>query len=509
MMNRRAMFLAFFILLTGQFLTAQRIVYSEPEREDNRRINFEIIGRIDGNYLVYKNIRTHNYISVFDNDMKLVEKVEEDFLPDDRLINVDFYPYNDYFFMIYQYQKKNVVYCMGVKMDGMGKKMSDPFELDSTHIGFAANNKIYSVVSSEDKSRIIIFKINSKNKQRLVLTTILEDDRLSLLKRSTMAISMEDRNEYLDEFYLDNQGDLVFSKFYRQNSDIISRASLVVKPAYSDTLQYRELDLQNLYLDELHIKVDNFNHRYFLTSFYYKEKRGNIDGFYFYVWDKQSQMPSMRNTVSFGEELRKDAKGESTAKMAFNDHFIRNIIIKKDGGFIIGSEAFYTTSRFNSWNRWDYLYGSPYLTPLDYYSYSPYYNSLWYRSRFNNSNGQNVRYHADNIVILSFDKTGKLEWNSVVSKGQFDDETDDLISYQVMNTGGQLHFLFNMDEKRAKLLNDFTLTPTGEINRNPTLKNLDRGYEFMAKYAKQVSAHQMIVPVVYRNNICFAKIDFI
>jgi hypothetical protein len=96
-----------------------------------------------------------------------------------------------------------------------------------------------------------------------------------------------------------------------------------------------------------------------------------------------------------------------------------------------------------------------------------------------------------------------------VSKGQFDDETDDLISYQVMNTGGQLHFLFNMDEKRAKLLNDFTLTPTGEINRNPTLKNLDRGYEFMAKYAKQVSAHQMIVPVVYRNNICFAKIDFI
>jgi hypothetical protein len=46
-----------------------------------------------------------------------------------------------------------------------------------------------------------------------------------------------------------------------------------------------------------------------------------------------------------------------------------------------------------------------------------------------------VRYHADNIVILSFDKNGNLQWNNVISKEQFDDDTDDLISYQLMNTG--------------------------------------------------------------------------
>jgi hypothetical protein len=193
--------------------------------------------------------------------------------------------------------------------------------------------------------------------------------------------------------------------------------------------------------------------------------------------------------------------------MAFNDHFIRNIIIKKDGGFIIGSESFYTTSRFNNWSRWDYLYGSPYYSPLDYYSYSPYYNSLWYRSRFSNNNN-NLRYHADNIAILAFDKEGALQWNTVISKSQYDDETDDLISYQLVNTGAQLHFMFNIEEKRTMLLNDFTLTPSGDINRNPTLKNLDRGYEFMAKYAKQVSAHQVLVPCLYRNYISFAKIDF-
>jgi hypothetical protein len=396
---------------------------------------------------------------------------------------------------------------MAVKIDGNGKKISDVMELDTTHIGFSANNRIYSVISSEDKTKIMVFKINSRNKERYLVTTNLFSDSLQLLKRSAITMPMEDRNEYLDEFYVDNEGDFVFTKFYRQNSDIISRASMVVKQAQADSFFIKDINIEKRYLDELHVKVDNFNKRYFLTSFYYKERRGNIDGFYFYVWDKETSKAEMEHTVVFGDELRKDAKGDANLKMAFNDYFIRNIIIKKDGGFIIGSEAFYTTSRYNSWNRWDYLYGSPFYSPIDYYSYSPYYNSLWYRSRFY-GNSQNTRYHADNIVILSFDKEGQLQWNNIIAKGQYDDNTDDLISYQLMNTGGQLHFLFNMEERRINLLNDYTVAPGGDINRNPTLKNLDKGFEFMAKYGKQVSAHQMIIPCLYRNSICFAKIEF-
>jgi hypothetical protein len=215
----------------------------------------------------------------------------------------------------------------------------------------------------------------------------------------------------------------------------------------------------------------------------------------------------MEDTLTFYEELRKEAKGNSNTKMAFNDYFIRNIITKRDGGFIIGSEAYYTTSRGNTWNRWNYLYGYPYMRPIDYYYYSPYYSNWWNYSRWND-NSSNVRYQADNIVVMSFDKNGKREWTNVITKEQFDDQTDDLISYQIMNTGGLLHILFNNMEKRIQLLNDFAISPDGKINHNPTLKNLDKGYEFMPKYAKQVSAKQIIVPCLYRNFICFAKIDY-
>lgn len=506
-MNTGKWFFAIVFCAVSSLVSAQKIVYSEPEREDTRRMNFDIVGKIDGNFLVYKNIRNSNSIVIFNDEMQQVAKVEQDYLPDyDRMINVDFFAYSNFFYMIYQYQKRNIVYCIGVKLDGNGKRVSDVMEMDTTRIGFAANNKIYTVLSSEDKSKLIVFKINSKNKKMYYMTTMLYDNNLQLLKKSRLSIPMEDHDDFLNEFYLDNDGDLVFTKFLRSNNDNISEASFVIKPAMDDTLMVNDLKIDKTYLDEIHIKVDNFNKRYLLSSFYYRQRRGTIDGFYFYIWDKNTSSLYRQDTIIFSDDLKKEARGENSTKMAFNDYFIRNVIIKKDGGFLIASESYYTTSRYNNWNRWDYLYGTPFVSPWGYYYYSPYYSNLWWNSRYNNNS--NVRFHADNIAVLSFDAAGKLQWSNVIGKSQYDDQSDDELSYQLMNTGDQLHFLFNDLERRTNLLNDYTISPEGQLNHNPTLKNLDRGYEFMPKYGKQVSARQIIIPCIHRNLICFAKVDY-
>lgn len=494
---------AFSVFCTSLF--AQRILISEPEKDDSRRINFEIIGKMGNHFLIYKNVRNESFICIYDNNMKLVDKVKHEYLPDERLINVDFFTYPEFVYMIYQYQRRNIVHCAAVKLNGMGKRLTDPVELDTTAIGGSANNKIYTALATEDKQKIIVFKINSRNRNRYLITTKLFDDKLELLKKSVLTLPMDERNDYLGEFGVDNEGNLIFSKFYRTGSESISKAYLVIKRALEDSLSYYSLNLENRYLDEIRIKVDNYNQRYLLTAFYYNQRRGSIEGLYFYAYNKTTGQPDFEKTIEFSEDLRREARGESNIRMAFNDYFIRNIVIKKDGGFLLDAEAYYTTSRSNAWNRWDYIYGSPFLYPMDYYYYSPYYSSWWWRR---GSSSQSVRYHADNLVVFSFDKNGELTWNNVIRKEQFDDESDDKVSYQVMNTGGQLHFLFNLQERKNLLLNDYTLLPDGQINRNPTLKNLDKGHEFMPKYGKQVSAKQFIVPCYYRNYICFAKIDY-
>src|SRR5690349_20112668 len=84
------MLLVALLLVTFSFIsTAQRITYSEPEREDSRRTDFEIIGKVGPNILVFKNNRNENAISVYNTDLKLLYRVKVDYL-DDRWINVDF-----------------------------------------------------------------------------------------------------------------------------------------------------------------------------------------------------------------------------------------------------------------------------------------------------------------------------------------------------------------------------------------------------------------------------------
>ncbi len=504
------LFLALVFGFSSMLAYSQKIVYTEAEREDNRRTNFEIIGKIGGNYLVFKSNRSDNAVSVYDKEMKLVERVKLDFMPD-RWINTDFVTYADFTYLIYQYQRKNVVHCSMVKLNGKGQKISEPVDLDTTQIGFAANNKIYTTLVSDDKQKIMIFKINSRNQKNFQFTTLLFNSDMKLITDKTrLGLDMQERNDYFTDFLLDNDGDLVFGKLVRNNgSDYITKVTLVTKDANADTFTLKELGTKDKVLDEIKLKVDNNNRRYLFTGFYYKQRRGNIEGLYLVTWDKASLSLYNETFILFNDELRSIAKSsDANLRMAFNDYFIKSIITKKDGGFLMISESEYTTSRGGAFNRMDFMnWNNPWAyNSFDNY-YSPLYNR-WYSPWNRWGANQAMRYHAENILVLSFDKDGKIGWSNVIPKSQFDDESDNLISHQLMNTGSELHFIFNQYERKNLLLNDQSIAPDGKVTRYPTLKNLDRGYEFMPRYAKQVSAWELFVPCLYRNYLCFARVEF-
>jgi hypothetical protein len=283
---------------------------------------------------------------------------------------------------------------------------------------------------------------------------------------------------------------------------------MVIKYPDSSNFSIHDVDIGGRILDEIKIKADNTNKRILLNAFYYKQKRGNIEGAYSLVWDKQENR-KIRDIISvFSEDLRASAKSQDgSVRMAFNDFFIKNILVRKDGGYLVISESEYSSSRGYAFNRWDYLGGgNPWMMPGGYY-YSPMYggyNSPWNRWNTNNS----TRYHAENILVLSYDKDGNVEWTNIIPKSQFDDESDNMVSFLLVNEGTELHFLYNLMERRSLLLNDQSMGADGKISRNNTLKNLDKGYEFLARNGKQVSGKQIIIPCTYRNYLCFAKIEY-
>lgn len=495
------------VFLTGRS-SAQTIEYSEPDRDDARNINFAIVGKINDHILILKNYRSDYNITVLDNDMKMVDKVKLTFLPD-RVSNVDVLAYKSYFYIFYQYQKRNIIYCMGAKFDGNGKLVNDPVQLDTTTINVFNSNKIYTVTNSEDKQKILIFKINSKNQDNYAVTTVLFDGALNKINKTVIHVPMPDRNDFLTEFQVSNDGNIVFARAAGSNqNENISKLQFITKAPADETASFYDIDIPKIYLDDIRVKINNANKHYLITSFYSKTKRGNIDGLFCSLWDGVQEKELYSVSTPFTDDFRSNAKTQGGIKSALNDFFLQDIVMRKDGGYAIVAESEYSSSRGGGYNnRWDYMYGSPYFAPSDYYSYGSPFGSYYPWGRPGYYNNQIVRFYADNIAVMSFDSTAKLEWANVIPKSQYDDNTDNFIGYGTLNTGGEVHFLFNELEKRTLILTDQSVTPDGQIHRNPTLHNLDRGFDFMPKHAKQVGSHELIVPCQYRNYVCYAKVD--
>jgi hypothetical protein len=148
--------------------------------------------------------------------------------------------------------------------------------------------------------------------------------------------------------------------------------------------------------------------------------------------------------------------------------------------------------------------------PYNYY-FSPYasMNQWRWADPWNRwGTGNMVRHVSENIMIFYFNSEGKLDWSNTVRKKQFDDNSDMLLSYLLFNTGSEVRFLFNQLERREQILNSVTLNSAGKLKRDPTLKGLDRNYEFMPRYGKQIGLREIVLPCMNRNYICFAKLDF-
>ncbi len=503
------------LLLLGNISNtqAQQITYTDLSNAESIRTEFEIIGKVGDRVLVFKNDRSERKITVYNQDLRLIENVPLEYLGQ-KWINVDFIPYPDHVWMVYQYQEKNVVYCMGVKLDKEAKRLTDPLLIDTSRIGWSADNKIYSTIYSDNKQQIMVFKINTRGSKNYLYTIMRFNADMQMEEKQDIELVTEDRNQQFTEFLVDNYGNLVFGKFRKRNAnDQIKDFDLMVKYKDQDYFHSFTMKIDGVIFDEVNMKVDNTNKKYLLSSFYTRQRRGNVEGLFVNIFDFDKKAFVYSDTKALNDEVRQSAKAEgNNLRVVFNDFYINNVIIRRDGGFVLITESMYTSNTYNGLNRWDMYGWGGYMRGMYGYPYSmynPWYYNPWYGGygRYNYFN-RDQRFHAENISIFSFDASGGLEWNSVVKKSQYGDNNDNQLGYLIMNTGGQLHFLHNTHQRRNVLLADASLAPDGEVTTYPTLRNLQKNVSFMPKFGKQISANVVIIPCQYRNSLMFAKVEF-
>lgn len=482
---------------------AQEILYSPTHREDDVDIYFEILGKVGNHIIAYKGLGTRHFLQVLDPNMKELSNERLKFL-DDRLLNIDFVVHPDYFYMIYQKQKNRIIYCNAVKFNDKGEKIGNEITLDTTKVGMFDNNKIYSTAISEDRKKVLVYKMRFVGDELTLMCKRL-DENLGISDSLRYVFNYNKYRDVYTNLQIANDGSIVFAKqITKGNRETSNHGEIFTISENALKYQVMPIDLGDKYIDDIRIKIDNLNRNFLINSFYYTKKNGNIEGLYTALMNHYSALEKQAFIV-FPDSLRARIS-EGKYRSAFDDMFVRNTFLKRDGSFILVAEDYSSQTSGSNWNRWDYLYGNPYYYN-SYYNYYPgYYN--YYRPYNDYNRNQITRYTYNNIMLMSIDSSLQPVWTNIILKKQTDDNNDNYLSYGYVNVGKEIYFLFLEKVRNQQVVSNQALEADGSIKRFATLKSREKGYHFMPRFAKQVGLYEVVIPVVYRGLISFAKVDF-
>jgi hypothetical protein len=542
-------FLSFiaFILAGLQGVAAQSYVMSGIEKTDKDQMQYEVLGKVDGRYWIYKNNEGISTIAQYNDQMQLVQQNDLVFLPK-KLNALEFITKSNRVFAFYQFQAATTVYAMVAELDEKGQLVGTPVLVDTAEkIRPGSNTKVFNLIESQDRSKLLFFSVNTTNAASIKVKTMALSTPFAMLNEAKISINAQNKKSQLSDFALDNKGNL----FCLRNAEQ-PNAAPVVSLLYmaADGSEVIETPILNnsLVLDDIRLKINNANGTVIVNSFYATEKKGNIEGMYTFIWDIATKQNSISNASRFTDALRDAVTDKRNLKNAFDHFYFDQVQPNADGSFTIIAEAANTSSNRNAFSRWDFFWGGPFYNPFIFnywnrpFGFYPWgrfgwgmmgpwgwggmgmmgpwgwggmggwgimgpwgWNS-WMMNPFASFGYPSVTYSAGKVAILNFDAKANIQSVKTIDKQQSDMNVDQFIGYGQINNAAGTNFVYYQKSKGVRQLIHQQLTPSGAIVKGNAILLNEKQVEWMPRSLKQVGEKEAILPYQSKGKLGFAKI---
>lgn len=482
--------IGFLLLLAASCtrLNAQEVVYSPYEKFDLRNGDFSVIGKVGDYNYTYRASNEGFFLDAYNDSMEKMATVVLDFFPK-KIYETRFINYPDKIMALYQAVESNRVVQYAALLDATGRLIKNPIKISEAKTSiFGPTKKYFSSAVSDDKTQIFVYAAND-NRNTIELNGVWLDDGLTSIQTRAHASFSADYDVAHDEGLLDNNGNFYLPLTTPSgNKNFTDRVVILNLAKGAKRFKANELALDGKFAASTFMKLDNYNNRVYIGGFYSERKAGNFEGVLFAYYDIADSGFHNQKMIPFDGQLRV-ATGERSKKRAFNDYVIRQMIIKKDGGFVLVSEDFFVTTRNTN--------------P----GFGGYYSGYYYGGGFGN---QIIReYNYNDIFTLSYDGQGNKEWHAFVRKNQYSQEDGGVFSsYAIMNTGGSIGFLFNDFNTSKSRIQFATVDASGSVEMRSLAAGSSNDPDWLPRSGKQVGLRAMIIPCLRKRQISFAKIIF-
>lgn len=475
-------------IVSHELSWGQKVVYSEEQKFNINNDFFQVLGKSGNRYYTFRSNSLGNFLDAYNENMEAVAIVNLDFLPPKHFA-IDFTIRNNDISVVYQVQKQNFTFQYAAHLDMYGKLISQPKIIDSIankdFFGRKNVQRFYNV-TSDNKEVLAAYAIIKKDKKAFLNVTTFKPNLETI--GNTSVLLQSDKEIFPQDFILTREGVLVFSSYEYGND--INLFNTTVDLFFVDPLQgsiaKQPIALNGHFVNGINFKVDTKNNDIRLGGFYSSKKNGNTEGFFYCRLPQANDRNEEIKFIPIDESIRNKADVKKK-KSAMNDYDVKDVIVKNDGGMILIAENYFETTRA----------GSPSVGFGGFYSM--------------NSYGRMIReFTYGDILVISFDKEGTIQWSEYLRKNQFSTNDEGFYSsYVLLNSGANLVFVYNENlsvNKQTISVNAINAKGDNMVER--IHGNEDKNFTWVPRLGKQTGALELIVPCLKSKGLSFAKISF-
>ncbi len=505
---------AFLVVFLGTTCTlaAQGVLFSKPFRAQIYA-SFEVLGKIGPHYTVLeKGIAPYGktFLRFFDQEMNQVGNKKRVDLPPGAN-NLRFLAYDSFLLKTYVQKAGNNLFLMAAIMDGFTQSEKAPIILDSMNARIGTLYSTWDVIPSQNKSKLLVQRINYGNDSALLTTTIF-NARLQNLQASKSKIFINAGQEVIGQFFISNQGDTYFT--IQPVKGGMNKFEILSKPFTERYYRSMLIDLKNKYLNKSTINFTLEEGRDFgtllMNATYFSNINNPIDEGFF---SARVNTETNRSTAVFNPLADSNLSihninlpSNPIAQITLNHVFKltngglmllgeidrgRNIMVGKARDYL---NQTITDPRYIYAPGLDNQYGMHHPMDVIHSTYLP---------------KNKVEPYNKDIVVSYLDSSLQLQRQTVIEKDQRDIKTEMplYLSFGAVNTATGIHVLYRERQKGGGILRNTRFSTSGEMVRLPPLKTIYEKYKLIPSAAKQVGLRQVIVPGKYRGRSVIARID--
>lgn len=477
-----------FLIIVVSNLNAQEISFSEPEKISNKTPNFQILGKNNSGILLYKYGDGDFIINAFNSKLKNIwnKRIK---IPENEAYIKRFVVFPDSSWMFFTSLNQNgVIELKSIRLDSKFEYNSQPILLDTLgHNKYLIEERL-KVVHSKDRSHLAAYLpfYEGNNMDAMYLLGIQGRD--SVYSRGYFQNNIP--GDYiLRKVEPDNKGNVYILLEHEKKGD---KRKPLSQPEYliwkydraTDLYIQIRVDFERPFFDKLMMEIDNHNERLVLTGLYADEDAEISEGYYVGVFDIKMDALVVNRYEPYNRQIFTKVTGKNEEDMqGFYSFTIKDVVLRYDGGVNILIE-----SSFDNTESMEI----PSFVP----SAGPSYRTV------------NVIYHND-VVVLSTNPNGTLDWYSVVKKKQVSEDDEGFFSsYCLLTKYNHLQLIYNEEIYHKTNINAYRIDKNGGQHRKFLLNAADNNVFLVPSLGKQISDSEILIPSFKRNYFRLVKFNF-